>query len=882
MEFPLDHLNSFTSRRIGVPLTRWFCRYLWFRAVVSPHMLLLVGCLCEIGACIFLESIVNTGIHSFLRSSDEEPYIDREEADKLFQSFSTLWLPLSTSVWWFIHVIPVLALLLFSGVCYILAPVYAQIRGLQSSIDPFCELLFRFVHLYVVGKLVGAQLANFLVIHFVPCTPSASLLIDEMSVGSIIPGLECTLIFILQLKELKFVFHDCWTRRKSTNFLKEKAQHKDSQAIDSLSVDTPKKLCILPPRPPPPEYPPLPSNILLRWFFDSQTALETLACCFALLSLSTTSTWGFVHRFHEPHFTPSCPNGKFTLNVSTTQPLLMLDKQSLPLPSIFHPTLSCHDLSNSYSDKCPALSMGRQKTLAAFGLNSGTDWPNLFSSGQSTPPSWNLSWIGSHLPREALPRLPPYVQLLWWWFFLVGSVLLLYVHLLYLLRRLSAYYTNVHREKLKEIKNTLENDTISSEISKQLLRECKEHSYIAEEKRNRGLVWCAGVTGLFFAWALYCWCSCDAFFSPGKNVETELETTAQIASLRSLWFKDAVGLCMLFLAFDVMWTSYQGKKFHFSERSTPEKENERELRGPRLALPPPLPALDTTLCAQTSYIALLHMMFITIGLHLCLSISYGSSQIPVTVVFMNLAKRKLFLLFITCCKKLHLSILPLMKSQNNLSSQLGYDETVLFEQIADSFGTMTYEISQGYPLLFFCCILFPVMHCLVRLLLLSSSHFRVPILFPVRNVYADGVFDFCHFGHKNLMLRALSLPPAKMGVFHRGGGNQLFVGVCNDEECVKYKRLPIMTTAERVTEVKSCGIAAVVIPHTPARGVTEDILRYYRIHVCVCGEEYDKEDDKYYRVPRSLGILETIPRTLGLSTTDLIERAKNRFSEFSK
>jgi cytidyltransferase-like protein len=137
---------------------------------------------------------------------------------------------------------------------------------------------------------------------------------------------------------------------------------------------------------------------------------------------------------------------------------------------------------------------------------------------------------------------------------------------------------------------------------------------------------------------------------------------------------------------------------------------------------------------------------------------------------------------------------------------------------------------------------------------------KTPLFVPIRNVYIDGVFDLCHIGHKRLMEYALT------------HGNRLIAGVLSDEDCIGYKRKPIMTLDERCTEVSSCRWISDVIPGAPANGLTEEFLREHNIHVVVYGEEYDTPTDHYYAAARKLGIGVTAPRTPGMSTSEIIRR----------
>lgn len=147
----------------------------------------------------------------------------------------------------------------------------------------------------------------------------------------------------------------------------------------------------------------------------------------------------------------------------------------------------------------------------------------------------------------------------------------------------------------------------------------------------------------------------------------------------------------------------------------------------------------------------------------------------------------------------------------------------------------------------------------------TALFLNLPLLTPVINVYIDGVFDLCHLGHKNHIARALRY------------GNRLFVGVMSDADVCKYKREPVMTLDERCAEVEALRCVYKVVPGAPCFGLTEDFLREHKIHVVLASPEYDKPDDKYYKVPRQMGILKIMPRTDGVSTSELINRIRIRY-----
>jgi choline-phosphate cytidylyltransferase len=144
---------------------------------------------------------------------------------------------------------------------------------------------------------------------------------------------------------------------------------------------------------------------------------------------------------------------------------------------------------------------------------------------------------------------------------------------------------------------------------------------------------------------------------------------------------------------------------------------------------------------------------------------------------------------------------------------------------------------------------------------------NLPMFTPVINVYIDGVFDLCHLGHKNHIARALKY------------GNRLLVGVMSDEDVCKYKREPVMTLDERCAEVEALRCVYKVIPAAPCFGLTKEFIEEHKIHIVLASPEYDKPDDKYYKMPRQMGIVKIMPRTDGVSTSELIERIRKRYRD---
>ena len=130
---------------------------------------------------------------------------------------------------------------------------------------------------------------------------------------------------------------------------------------------------------------------------------------------------------------------------------------------------------------------------------------------------------------------------------------------------------------------------------------------------------------------------------------------------------------------------------------------------------------------------------------------------------------------------------------------------------------------------------------------------------PSINVYICGVFDLTHAGH----MEHFSL----VSLF----GNRLIVGVHSSADVECYKRDPTMTTLERCKTVGMCRSVSEVIVGAPLR-ITKKFIEDHNIHIVVCSDEYDTEDDEYYAVPREMGILKIVPRVKGVSTSTIRNR----------
>eukprot|EP01094_Clydonella_sp_ATCC50884_P021741 TRINITY_DN4858_c0_g1_i1.p1 TRINITY_DN4858_c0_g1~~TRINITY_DN4858_c0_g1_i1.p1 ORF type:complete len:374 (+),score=124.07 TRINITY_DN4858_c0_g1_i1:51-1172(+) len=131
---------------------------------------------------------------------------------------------------------------------------------------------------------------------------------------------------------------------------------------------------------------------------------------------------------------------------------------------------------------------------------------------------------------------------------------------------------------------------------------------------------------------------------------------------------------------------------------------------------------------------------------------------------------------------------------------------------------------------------------------------------PIR-IWCDGCFDMMHYGHANALRQA------------KTHGDYLIVGVHSDEEIAKNKGPPVMHEDERYAAVRACKWVDEVVEAAPY--VTDvDILKKHNVDWCIHGDDIittaDGEDT--YGKVKAAGLFKTVPRTRGVSTTDLVGR----------
>lgn len=131
-------------------------------------------------------------------------------------------------------------------------------------------------------------------------------------------------------------------------------------------------------------------------------------------------------------------------------------------------------------------------------------------------------------------------------------------------------------------------------------------------------------------------------------------------------------------------------------------------------------------------------------------------------------------------------------------------------------------------------------------------------------IFIDGAFDCTHYGHMNAFRLGRSL------------GTTLVVGVNSDESITECKGVPLMNDQERLTMVSGCKFVDEVIPGVPYimnRDYLDYVIEKYNIDYVVHGDDPCIVDGKdVYATAKQAGKFRTIPRTEGVSTTDIVGR----------
>tara|TARA_Y100000591_G_scaffold316737_1_gene325641 strand:- start:242 stop:655 length:414 start_codon:yes stop_codon:yes gene_type:complete len=134
----------------------------------------------------------------------------------------------------------------------------------------------------------------------------------------------------------------------------------------------------------------------------------------------------------------------------------------------------------------------------------------------------------------------------------------------------------------------------------------------------------------------------------------------------------------------------------------------------------------------------------------------------------------------------------------------------------------------------------------------------------MKRILLPMVCDLFHYGHLNFIKK----------VKDNNNNSQIIIGLHSDEDVKKYKRSPILTYIERKNILEGCKYVDEIIS-CPTNNVLE-IVDQYNIDLVIHAHNKD-EDEKYNFIYGELkDKFERYDYQGGISTTDIIERIKNR------
>ncbi|KAG5184915.1 CTP-phosphoethanolamine cytidylyltransferase [Tribonema minus] len=138
-------------------------------------------------------------------------------------------------------------------------------------------------------------------------------------------------------------------------------------------------------------------------------------------------------------------------------------------------------------------------------------------------------------------------------------------------------------------------------------------------------------------------------------------------------------------------------------------------------------------------------------------------------------------------------------------------------------------------------------------------------------IWMDGAFDMMHYGHMNAFRQGRAL------------GTYLVVGVNSDKSITECKGPPVMNDAERLMAVEGCKFVDEVVTDVPYVMDAEyiaHIMDKYNIDFVVHGDDPCIVNGRdVYETAKAMGKYRSIPRTEGVSTTDIVGRMLLRSRE---
>jgi cytidyltransferase-like protein len=135
-------------------------------------------------------------------------------------------------------------------------------------------------------------------------------------------------------------------------------------------------------------------------------------------------------------------------------------------------------------------------------------------------------------------------------------------------------------------------------------------------------------------------------------------------------------------------------------------------------------------------------------------------------------------------------------------------------------------------------------------------------------LYADMVADLFHYGHIEFIKNIHKF---------KNEGDEVVIGIHNDETVKSYKRIPVMTMEERIRVVESCKYVDRVIANSPLIKTQEYINLNKIDYIFIPDNRTESEIKHWLEVPLNMGIVRIIPYTPSISTTDIINKIINNY-----
>jgi len=148
-------------------------------------------------------------------------------------------------------------------------------------------------------------------------------------------------------------------------------------------------------------------------------------------------------------------------------------------------------------------------------------------------------------------------------------------------------------------------------------------------------------------------------------------------------------------------------------------------------------------------------------------------------------------------------------------------------------------------------------------------------------VYCDGIFDLFHAGHSRVLKQAKNAFPNTI----------LIVGVCDDESTQKYKGPTVTKEYERYEAVRNCRYVDYILPAASWGPYDQKFMDDNKFDFFAHddlpsprGEGIDPSDPNacIFTQLKRLGYFFATERTVGISTSDLIDRILRQHDLFTK